>query len=70
MTTKNKTDETGAREFILIDNNYDRMNPSFEKLMSRLIKYAHIDYTTEAYPLSRAEAEMIVSRIETLMRIR
>lgn len=67
MTAKNKTDD---KRFNLIDNNYDRMNPVFEKLMSRLIKYAHIDYTTEAYPLSRAEAEMIVSRIETLMRIR
>lgn len=38
---------------------YDRMNPNLPELISRLFSYMKKDYTTEAYPLSTAEAELL-----------
>jgi hypothetical protein len=40
--------------------NYCRMNPDLPALIDRLKAYASIDYGTEAYPLSKAEAALIV----------
>lgn len=44
---------------------YDRMNPD-ERLIQKLDEYSNIDYGTEAYPLSRAEAAFIIFLIGSL----
>jgi peptidoglycan hydrolase CwlO-like protein len=42
---------------------YNRMNPQLPELLNRLFSYKKKDYTTEAYPLSRAEAEILFTTI-------
>ncbi len=42
------------------------MNPDIKKLIKRLREYAWIDYGTEAYPLSAAEANKLVGIAEAL----
>ena len=44
--------------------NYDRTKPELKELLVRLKEYAAIDYGTEAYPLSKAEAESLLKCIE------
>lgn len=43
---------------------YDRMNPKLSDLIQRLHKYSIINYGIEAYPLSSAEAKLLVDTIE------
>lgn len=45
--------------------NYDRMNPEWNELKKRLQEYSSIDYGAPAYPLSTAEAKMIVTMVIT-----
>lgn len=44
-------------------DNYDRMNPDFYQLLERLDKYAERDYGMDAYPLSSAEARLLLDLI-------
>lgn len=44
-------------------DNYDRMNPDFYQLLERLDKYAEKDYGMDAYPLSSAEARLLLDLI-------
>lgn len=43
---------------------YNRMNPELSELITRLEEYQAKDYGTEAYPLSRAEAQLILTKIK------
>lgn len=45
---------------------YDRMNPEFKELKKRLLDYSKIDHGTEAYPLSKAEATLLVTMLISL----
>ena len=45
---------------------YDRMKPFIWDLLDRLQAYSQVDYGTEAYPLSKAEALVILAEIEYL----
>lgn len=45
---------------------YDRMNPTLPELVARLKEYSNKDYGTEAYPLSSAEAKLLVKNKEGL----
>lgn len=42
---------------------YDRQNPDFYALIERLEDYAAKDYGTEAYPLSAAEAKLLLELV-------
>lgn len=46
------------------DTNYERMNPTPEGLLEKLKAYSLIDWGTDAYALSVAEARLIVSLIQ------
>lgn len=46
-----------------MDNIYDRMNPDFYQLLDRLEEYANIDYGADAYPLSTAEARLLLDML-------
>lgn len=43
---------------------YDRMSPKLSELVERLKEYQAKDYGTEAYPLSRAEAQLLLSKLK------
>lgn len=47
-------------------NTYDRMNPALADILSRLEDYSHINYGTDAYPLSTVEAKILINRIKQL----
>lgn len=42
------------------NDQYDRMNPTIQELTKRLEEYVKKDYGTEAYPLSQAEANLLL----------
>ena len=42
---------------------YDRMNPTLPELLERLRVYAAITYGTPAYPLSGAEARLLIQSL-------
>jgi hypothetical protein len=44
--------------------NYDRNNPDYYELLRRLIVYSQITHGIESYPLSKAEAQLLVDELE------
>jgi len=48
----------------IVPEHYDRMNPDFTTLLGILQTYVQIDYITGAYPLSVAEAMLIISYLQ------
>lgn len=48
---------------------YDRTKPELKELLVQLKAYAAIDYGVPAYPLSKAEAELLVIAISELFGI-
>ena len=46
-----------------MDDSYDRMNPDYYKLLERLEIYSTKDWGVSAYPLSSAEAKLLLDLI-------
>jgi hypothetical protein len=46
------------------NNDYDRVNPNLDELVNKLEVYSNIDYGKNAYPLSNAEARLVLKIIK------